>query len=218
MKTYTDIIWDFNGTVLDDMQACIDSVNPMLAARGLPVIGSLEQYRTLFDFPIEDYYRRLGFDFEKEPYHTVLAPLWVENYLRESRSAPLFADALLLAARFRAAGAKQSILSATEKGMLTEQLRERGALPFFDEIWGCDNIHAYGKTDLARAWRAAHPAAVPLFLGDTTHDAAAARVIGADCVLVASGHQSREKLQTCGATVVNDLSECASMLFPELLK
>ena len=35
---YTDIIWDFNGTILDDVEAGIISVNKLLSSRGLPTI------------------------------------------------------------------------------------------------------------------------------------------------------------------------------------
>ena len=74
---YTDIVWDFNGTLLDDIRAGIDAVNEMLARRDLATIQSVEQYRELFCFPIIDYYAKLGFDFEKEDYYSVLAPEWV---------------------------------------------------------------------------------------------------------------------------------------------
>ena len=76
---YTHIFWDFNGTILSDMQAGMDSVNKMLADRDLPVIPDIESYRRIFDFPIIEYYRGLGFDFDREPYE-VLAPIWVELY------------------------------------------------------------------------------------------------------------------------------------------
>ena len=78
---YTDIIWDFNGTILDDVDAGIVSVNKLLSDRGLPTIESKEEYRKVFRFPIIEYYRALGFDFEREPYE-VLAPLWVSEYLK----------------------------------------------------------------------------------------------------------------------------------------
>ena len=34
MKNYSLIIWDFNGTLLDDVGAALGSVNDMLARRG----------------------------------------------------------------------------------------------------------------------------------------------------------------------------------------
>ena len=60
---YTDVIWDFNGTILDDVAAGIASVNKMLSDRGLPTIKDEEHYRKIFRFPIIEYYRALGFDF-----------------------------------------------------------------------------------------------------------------------------------------------------------
>ena len=212
MKEYSHVIWDFNGTVLNDMQAGIDSVNIMLSERGLPVIRNLDHYRELFDFPIEGYYGRLGFDFTKESYHDILAPLWVKLYREHSADAPLFEGVRELAGALRRAGKKQSILSVSHSGLMRQQLLERGALDWFDEIWGTDTIHAYGKTEIARSWRVAHPDAVPVLLGDTTHDFEVSREIGADCILIAAGHHARKKLEGCGVPVVDSLAECFSLL------
>ena len=83
---YTHLMWDFNGTIFDDADAGIKSVNKMLCERGLAPIPSKERYQEIFDFPIEDYYRSLGFDFDKEPYE-VLAPIWVDLYNMNAESA-----------------------------------------------------------------------------------------------------------------------------------
>ncbi len=211
-KKYTHVIWDFNGTILSDMQAGIDSINAMLSARDLPVIKSLAEYRAVFDFPVEAYYRRLGFDFEKEDFKTVLAPLWVSLYLQNSADAPLFEGVEALSAALRRAGVSQSILSASEREMMMRQLQERGALSWFDEVWGTDTIHAYGKTGLAAAWRQAHPTAEAVLLGDTVHDFEVAGAMGADCILVAAGHQDRARLCACGVPVVDTLSDCLPLL------
>ena len=212
---YTHIIWDFNGTVLNDMQAGLDSTNQMLAARGLPVLESLDHYRRVFGFPVKEYYRRLGFDFEREDYHTVLAPMWVELYCKNSASAPLFEGVAPLTAALRRAGCHQSILSASQREMLIDQLRERGALDWFDEIWGLESIHAYGKEGLAQSWREAHPDARAVLLGDTTHDFEVATLLGADCILIAAGHHDRERLCACGVPVVDSLSCCLPLLLDD---
>ncbi len=206
------MIWDFNGTVLADMQAGIDAVNEMLQARGLPVLADMESYRRAFLFPVEQYYRNLGFDFEKEDYKTVLAPLWVSLYNIYSRKSPLFDGVRELTAALRAAGVHQSILSASEKAMMEAQLRERGAISFFDEIWGNDSIHAYGKNALAAKWREAHQGERAVLLGDTTHDFEVAQEMGADCILIAAGHHDMARLLACGVPVVKDLFEAASLL------
>ena len=69
---YTHIIWDFNGTILDDVSIGIESVNIMLSRRKMKTIDSVEEYREIFGFPIKEYYKRCGFDFEAEDYETVL--------------------------------------------------------------------------------------------------------------------------------------------------
>lgn len=212
MMKYTHVIWDFNGTVLDDVAIGIRAINTMLTQRGLVPIADVEQYRAVFDFPVKEYYRSLGLDVENEDFDTVLAPEWVRLYRAHDANAPLYPAVASMTATLRAAGLSQSILSATERNMLHAQLEARGATGWFDEIWGNDSIHAYGKEGLAAAWRAAHPSARAVLIGDTTHDHAVARVIGADCILVAAGHHSAERLGACGVPVVDALTDCLPFL------
>jgi len=204
---YTDVIWDFNGTILDDVEAGIRSVNKMLSDRSLPTIKDKEHYRSLFRFPIIEYYRSLGFDFDAEPYE-VLAPIWVDEYLENSKSSGLrdgFAEAFDF---FKKKGVRQYILSATELSMLTSQLSSLGILSDFDGVYGLDNIHAHSKTELALSWRAAHPKAKVLFIGDTEHDFDTAVSMDAECALVCGGHQNRQKLEACrGAMICESFCE-----------
>jgi hypothetical protein len=76
---YSLIIWDFNGTILDDLELSLNSINIVLKRRNLPIIKDKAAYRTKFGFPIENYYRSLGMDFEKEPYK-IPADEWVKLY------------------------------------------------------------------------------------------------------------------------------------------
>lgn len=209
---YTHVIWDFNGTVLDDMQAGIDAINAMLLSRGLSPVAGVDAYREIFTFPVEEYYRLVGFDFEKEDFKTVLAPEWVARYNANSKKAPLFGGVASLTAAIRAGGMHQSILSASDTDMMLGQLRERGALSFFDEVWGTDSIHAYGKQSVAAKWLLAHKDARAVLLGDTLHDFEVAREMGVDCILVAAGHQSKARLLSAGVSVVNSLADVAPLL------
>ena len=209
---YTHIVWDFNGTLLNDISAGIDAVNVMLEKRGLDTIGSVEAYRELFCFPIIEYYAKLGFDFEKEDYYTVLAPEWVEMYLENYRSSPLTEHAVQTLQTLGEMGYVQILLSATELQMLKNQLKGLGLEQYFEEVCGLDNIHAGSKLDAAVAWRAQHPDAVALFVGDTVHDFDVASAVGADCVLYSQGHQSREQLSSCGCRMIDDLSELIDLL------
>ena len=58
---YKHIIWDWNGTLLDDTWLCVEGINNSLKKRSLQTITK-EIYRKVFSFPVEDYYKRLGFD------------------------------------------------------------------------------------------------------------------------------------------------------------
>lgn len=202
-KRYTHVIWDFNGTLLDDVDACIASANRLLAAYGLSPLSSPEAYRARFGFPIIDYYKSLGFDFDKTPYE-VLAPEWVAYYMENVRTSGLYGDVPEVLADIKARGVPQMILSATEREMLRGQVASLGILPYFEDVLGMDNIHAYSKEQIAVEWAHAHPDAHALFVGDTDHDAAVAAAMGADCVLLTTGHQSRERLLSCRCLFVAD--------------
>lgn len=204
-QQYTHVLWDFNGTVYDDVEACRRSVNEMLSERGLPTL-TLSDYREVFDFPVRDYYARVGFDFSREPFE-VLAPIWVAKYNHESRTCGVFAGVRETMARLRDMGIRQEILSATESEMLGGQIRALGLQQDVDGWWGMRTIHAAGKESLALDWRAAHPDARVLFFGDTTHDAHVAAIMGADCVLFDGGHMSRRRLASCRVPIISDFSE-----------
>ncbi len=203
---YTHLIWDFNGTVLDDVAVGIESANALLARCELAPIPSADAYRSLFGFPIREYYERLGIDFSKTSFE-MLAPIWVEEYLSRADRAELNAGVRETISRVKALGIPQILLSATEIGMLEKQLSSLGMGDCFDEILGLDNIHAASKERLAQEWCLAHPSARPLFLGDTDHDFAVASAVGQDCVLFSGGHQSRERLQKKGGAVIDRISD-----------
>ncbi len=211
MKSYDYIIWDFNGTLLDDVGVGIKSVNKLLSQRGLKEIPDVEYYRSVFRFPIIDYYRTLGFDFESEPYE-VLAPLWVELYLEYVKDASLYSDVKQTLELLRDSGKRQIVLSATELCMLRGQIEALGIGEYFDEILGLDNIHAGSKLALAFDWRDRHSEAKALLVGDTDHDVETARALHADCVLVARGHQSKEYLSGLGVPVIDDLSQLLELI------
>ena len=208
---YGHIIWDFNGTILDDVETGIRSVNKLLMDRGLPTVKSKEEYREVFGFPIIDYYRRLGFDFSKEPYE-VVAPLWVEEYMKNVKDATVFPDVEQTIEYFNKKGIQQTLLSATEKNMLLGQLEEMGLNACFCHILGRDDIHAASKEGVAKSWRKAHPDVLTLMIGDTDHDLQVARAINADCILVCRGHQKKEYLQGLGVTVCDDLCQLLKII------
>ena len=202
---YTHIIWDFNGTILNDVDIGIESVNRLLEPRGLKKIESIDEYHELFRFPIIDYYKSLGFDFEKDDYYTVLAPEWVAAYMELVPCATVYEGVTETLEYFSNANVGQVLLSATEIEQLKTQIHELGIEKYFCEVIGLDNIHAKSKAENAKVWMQKHPDARPLFVGDTEHDAEVAAAAGADCVLFSGGHSSIKKLSSLGLPIIDDI-------------
>ena len=209
---YATLIWDFNGTLLDDVDLGIVCANLMLERRGLPLIPDRNRYFEVFGFPIEDYYRRLGFDFSREPYE-VLAHEWIAEYRSREWDVPLRAGAVDLLSAVKEAGIPQVVLSATESSMLNEQLRDLGVSGYFSEIVGRGDIYAPDKTGLARRWAQTRKPGRCLMIGDTEHDLACAEAAGFDCLLVRGGHTSDSDLDKLDCRVANDLFDVKEILF-----
>lgn len=208
---YTYCIWDFNGTILDDVELGIYAINELFEAHNMDKRLERQEYCAHFDFPIKDYYRRVGFDFDKTPYEE-LAVEWVNIYFSNFNKARLFDDVISTLEFFKENGVCQSVLSASERASLVSQIEDFGIKDYFNEIMGIENIYAASKLELAKKWRQEHPAEKVIFIGDTTHDIETAKILGADCFIVCAGHQSRERFENCNATLVNSLKELCELL------
>ncbi len=202
------IIWDYNGTLLDDLSIGLQSINEMLAKRKLPLL-SAESYREVFTFPVKNYYQSVGFDFEKEDWD-VTAKEFISLYKSLLPKSNIFPEAIQLLAHFSSLGKKQFILSAMEQNMLNNSVKTENIGSFFSEISGIDNIYASSKIENGIKMIKNHqlsPKDVCL-LGDTTHDYEVAQKLGCNCILIAAGHQSITKLKQTGCPiVVNHLND-----------
>ena len=110
---FSFIIWDFNGTLFDDVQIGMDSLNVLLERRGLPIVRDRDSYKAGFMFPIIEGYKRLGFDFDKENYDEV-AEEWVNEYRSREDSAGLADGVEEALEHFKSLEIKQIIISASE--------------------------------------------------------------------------------------------------------
>lgn len=203
IREYDRVLWDFNGTLLDDVALAVASNNILLARRGLPPIPSEDAYRELFCFPVADYYRVLGLESEGEAFNRI-AHEWMKEYRAGENDAPLRDGALAALDFIRAAGIPQGILSATEETQLEEQVTALGIRPYFDRLFGREDIYATDKSGIAARYRAEHPTERVLMIGDTVHDVETARAGGFSCVLVAGGHQSPARLRGAGVGIFPD--------------
>lgn len=207
---YDRIIWDFNGTVLDDVDIGIKCINKLLSRRNMPTVSSYEEYRRAFRFPIIEYYRTLGLPVDNGGY-TALAHEWLEEYRKIEKTAPLHKDAVSAIEIFRRCGIAQTLLSATEEKMLIEQVTDLGIAGLFDDICGATDIYAYSKKELVADYAKKRGGEI-LMIGDTDHDFQAAEYAHLDCALMSTGHQSYEHLLECGCPVYKSYDELFALL------
>ena len=59
------VIWDWNGTLINDAWLFVDVMNNILQKRNMHTI-TIKKYRDIFGFPIKNYYEKLGFNTKKE--------------------------------------------------------------------------------------------------------------------------------------------------------
>ncbi len=208
----TQVLWDWNGTLLDDLQYAIDVRNRVFPAFALPTIDSIEEYYQQFTFPVRLYYERAGVTDEN---FDQVAHAWMDEYVRGCPQIPLHGDAVSTVHRLRSAGIRQVVLSASQMEILAQQLGYYPALDgCFDRLLGLSDIYARSKEAIGCAYLSSCgiPARETVMLGDTLHDADVARAMGTQCILVARGHQSHHALETAGVPVCASLSEAAALL------
>lgn len=206
MDNIKAVIWDYNGTLLDDLDISIKAINNMLTKRNLKTLNT-HTYKELFTFPVKKYYESIGFDFEKENWDNV-AKEFISLYTKFLPESIIFPDAIKCLEQFKLQGKKQFILSAMEHSMLTKSAGEMNISQHFEEISGIDNIYASSKIDNGLKLIKKHnlnPEEVCL-LGDTTHDYEVANKLNCKCILITKGHQSLQRLnKNTQARIINNL-------------
>ncbi len=201
------IIWDWNGTLLNDTDICIESINELLLQRGLSTL-SKEKYLKLFGFPVIEYYKKIGFDFDKEPFN-IPAHQYIEIYSSKINKSSLHNQVPEVLEHYKRKGLKQIVLSASEHIKLLESIDHFNILDFFDEVSGLNDHFAVSKTTLGMTMLKKKGIAPvnACFVGDTDHDYEVANTLGCKCILIANGHQLKSRLVRTGAVVLDKISE-----------
>ena len=205
------IFWDWNGTLVDDVDTVVQVNNQVFARHGYPPTTA-EAYRRLFRFPVIEYYRDLGVTDEDFP---TIAKEWNQGFVAAFHQVPLKKDVAETVRRFHEAGFSQVIISASQQDQLRAQVKQFPELEgVFEEVLGLSNVYSVSKVQLAQDYlaRSGVNPADALFIGDTTHDAEVAAAIGCPCRLISGGHQQDSVLATAGAPVL----PCLTLLYPEL--
>ena len=206
------IIWDWNGTLLNDLDLSIDSVNILLRERNLPTL-TVERYKGIFGFPIIDYYRAAGFDFDKEPFE-VPAKQYVKLYATGAPELKLFSDVDDTLNFFKEKGHKQIVLSAMKDDNLKKMIEHAGISHYFEGIFGIKDNYAREKVSIGKQMvrdMNLNPSEC-IMIGDSLHDAEVAEHCGFDCILYSGGHVSKQRLVTKGFKVIDKLYDLTNII------
>ncbi len=200
-----NLIWDWNGTLLNDTGICLEGINRLLKRRRLSPLG-LERYRDIFTFPVQNYYQEAGFDFKQEPFE-VPAEEFILEYQDLLGQAGLFPDVREVLDYFGTRGMRQFILSAMEQQALLRSVEEHGIAKHFEALYGIADNLARSKMQRGQELINTYKLKVreTVMVGDTLHDYEVARELGLPIILVSRGHQNGKRLQACGCPVVGNL-------------
>lgn len=200
LPVFPYVVWDWNGTLLDDTDAAIGALNALLRRRGLPAV-SRAWYLDRFAFPVRPFYAACGVDLAHEDWDA-LAQEYHDAYAALPKR--LNAEAVTALRRVRAAGAGQSILSALRQDLLDAAVDAAGIRRFFDFVCGVDSLDGASKLGAARTLFAKLPADATVrgivLVGDALHDKEVADALGARCVLCAQGGHSAARLRAAAPT------------------
>jgi phosphoglycolate phosphatase len=205
LKDKSHVIWDWNGTLLADVDHAVKTVNVLLKENRLPAVN-VEEYKQTFGFPVVDYYYRLGFS--RDPAEFLkLCERFNEIFYAGLGDCSLWPGAQQLLSDVKASGKMQSVLSASEHSMLISSLKHFGLSELFDNVYGI-----FDKTAASKVQRGIQliesvdiPRADTVLIGDTDHDLEVGEAMGIDVLLVEHGHQCPLRLKAAHHTVLKVL-------------
>lgn len=194
LQQYNSIIWDWNGTLLNDVELCVSIANELLLNHSNIQLDK-EYYQSVFGFPITAYYEKIGIDFSKESFE-ILTKKFISSYNSQVKNCALHKEANQVLNAFKTRGKDQYILTAAHKKDAIHLLDHFSIIDYFKSIEGLDNHRAESKVDRGVALIEANniQQKSTVLIGDTIHDFEVAEALGVSCILIANGHQSKERL------------------------
>ena len=199
------LIFDFNGTIIDDVDLAVECINKCIGKYLGRAKLTKEEYKDVFTFPVKKYYEDIGFDFNKLSWFEV-GNYWMDYYMNNYHKCRVYPGVVDLLKSNKEKDIKNIIISASKKDYLLRQLKELDIIDYFDEILGIDNIYAESKVNIALNFIKDKNKNDCLMIGDTIHDKEVADAMGIECILLASGHQNKEKLLKVSNKVYDDIN------------
>lgn len=206
-----NIIWDWNGTIVNDAWVFVDVMNAVLQKKLLPPTN-LKHYRQNFCFPIQSYWRGLGFTFTDRGFKQ-LNEKFIFEYQKKMFLPDIHKNMLALLKNLKKKQINQFVLSASEQSLLNKSINHYGLGGFFSGVYGVNNLNAVGKKELGQHLCVKHRLNIKetILIGDTEYDRDVAAGLGCLVLLVSHGHINHQRLLETGERVlgsVNKLRRC----------
>ena len=115
-----NIVWDWNGTIVDDSWLFVEIMNIFLKKHGLPQT-SIQDYRKSFVFPIKKYWASLGFILNSNEFENINSK-FINLYKTQMFRASLHSKITCVLNSLKQEGFVQILLSASEKSLLQRGL------------------------------------------------------------------------------------------------
>ncbi|WP_411079785.1 HAD family hydrolase [Streptomyces sp. cmx-18-6] len=207
------LVFDFNGTLLDDNAARLRALNDSLAALGVAPIG-MPQYRQTFCVPVPRFYARLlGRALTAQEWE-LADGIFQRRYPAYARTdSVLMNGAAEVLAAWADAGHSQSVLSLHTHAELLQEVERLAISPYFTLVDGRRGPTGGTKADAMRRHLELLPVDVTrvVAIGDTLDDALAARNAGIPAVLYSGGAQLGQDLASAGVPVAGSLREAVDL-------
>jgi len=202
------LVWDWNGTLLDDLDIVVAATNAAFASIGGPAVTA-DDHRRDFRRPVSDYYAGVLGRPVTETEFALLDAVFHESYRDALGSVSLAIDARAAMAAWTGT---QSLLSMWFHHELVPTV-DRFGLSFarvdgLREALGGGFKEAHLKAHLAELGIDGSTVCV---IGDSVDDAHAAAAVGARCVLYTGGFTHPDNLRACGVPLAGSLIEAVGL-------
>lgn len=215
-KNIKHIIWDWNGTLLNDSLICVEVMNKMLKERKLPETD-ICGFAAAMEFPIFMLFKNLGIDLDDEKFENVIEQ-FLDGYEEKVVEAVVRPELLEIIEKLYNKGVSMSIVSASHNEYLQRTIKRHGLNKYFREISGLPDKNGVSKVEIGKKQieKLKINRDKCIMIGDTVHDYEVASELGVECWLFPSGHSIYENLTKTDGRIFRDsftLAEALSKLF-----
>ncbi len=211
MKKYTTIIWDFNGTLVDDVYAALGAVNDMLLCRNQQII-TIDEYYKAIDIPIWKFYEKVFLPNTITPEEAIAE--FDSGYQKHLKPEPLMEGATEILSYLSSLHKQQLVVSSSHKNIVTSRLKALGVSRYFTDILALSDYYVGDKTFLAKQYLSdnAIKSEDVVVIGDCVADWQMSKALCCDCVLNTKGHQSRREFAVTDAVIIDSLLELKNII------